>query len=262
MKKTIIVVGAGSGLGNGVAEKFGMENFRVILIARNQEHLKKYAEEFETKKIEVHTIAADASDFERIAEVFNDITNRYGTPDVLFYNAGITIPDAEVNINADVLVKRYAIDVAGAFNCIKLIDTPEFAEKKGAVLITNGIFAVQPHADYLPLSMDKAALRAMIQALAPVYKEKGIFIGSVQIRGIIGSSEHFEPKNIAKEFWKLYENRDSSEIIYSQSMRNRKEYFMSSSLPKIALGAWAWATEKLADKANINTIRIWEKEMK
>ena len=45
-------------------------------------------------------------------------------------------------------------------------------------------------------------------------------------------------------------------------MRNRKEYFMSSSLPKIALGAWAWATEKLADKANINTIRIWEKEMK
>ena len=62
MKKTIVVVGAGKGLGNGVAEKFGNNDFRVVLMARNEEHLKEYAADFESKGIEVHTQAADVAD--------------------------------------------------------------------------------------------------------------------------------------------------------------------------------------------------------
>lgn len=69
--------------------------------------------------------------------------------------------------------------VAGAYNCIKLADTAEFAEKHGAILITGGGLALQPYAGYLPLSMDKAALRAMVQALTSVLNDKGIY-GSSQ----------------------------------------------------------------------------------
>lgn len=43
MKKTIFVLGAGNGCGNRVAEKFGMNGFRVVLMSRNPEHL---AEDF------------------------------------------------------------------------------------------------------------------------------------------------------------------------------------------------------------------------
>ena len=39
-KKTIVVVGAGQGLGNHVAKRFGKEGFRVVLMARNGESLK------------------------------------------------------------------------------------------------------------------------------------------------------------------------------------------------------------------------------
>ena len=52
MKKTIVVVGAGKGLGNGVAEKFGSNDFRVILMARSEGHLKEYAADFAAKGIE------------------------------------------------------------------------------------------------------------------------------------------------------------------------------------------------------------------
>ena len=34
-KKTLIVVGAGAGLGNAVAKEFAGHDFRVVLIARN-----------------------------------------------------------------------------------------------------------------------------------------------------------------------------------------------------------------------------------
>jgi len=214
MKKTMIVVGAGKGLGNGVAEKFGSNDFRVILMARSEEHLKEYAADFAAKGIEVYTQAADAADFGAFAQTFRQVVETYGTPDVLFYNVGITDADEKDKITPQTLVDRYCVDVAGAYNCIKLVDTKEFSEKEGAILVTGGGLALQPYADYLPLSMDKAALRAMVLALTPVLKEKGIYIGTVQVTGTIGSNEHFAPKNIAEEFWKLYSKRETSEIVY------------------------------------------------
>lgn len=214
MKKTIIVVGAGKGLGNGVAEKFGSNAFRVILMARSEDHLKEYAADFAAKGIEVHTQVADVADFDAFADTFCEVVKTYGTPDVLFYNVGITVADAEVEINTQTLVDRYAIDVVGAYNCIKLVDTEEFAAKNGAILVTGGGLALQPYAGYLPLSMDKAALRAMVQALSPVLKEKGIYIGTVQVTGTIGSNDFYSPKTIAEEFWKLYTEQETSEIVH------------------------------------------------
>lgn len=214
MKKTIVVVGAGKGLGNGVAEKFGGNDFRVVLMARSEEHLKEYVADFETKGIEVHTQVADVADFNAFAKIFHEVVETYGTPDVLFYNVGITVADEEVEISGQTLVDRYVVDVAGAYNCIKLVDTEEFAQKKGAILVTGGGLALQPYAGYLPLSMDKAALRAMVQALSPVLKEKGVYLGTVQVTGEIGSNDHFAPKTIAEEFWKLYTEQETFEIVH------------------------------------------------
>lgn len=211
--KKIFVIGAGKGLGNGVAEKFANENFQVVLISRSEKNLAEYKKNFAEKNILVETQAADVSDFENFAKTFENLVEKFGTPDVIFYNVGITSPD-EKNLSAKNLVEHYITDVAGAFNCIKLLDTKNFSEKNGAILITGGGLALQPYEGYLPLSMDKAALRAMVQALAPVLKEKNIFIGTVQVTGVIGSNEKFLPKNIAEKFFELYSERKTNEIIY------------------------------------------------
>lgn len=214
MKKTIIVIGAGKGLGNGVAEKFGNNDFRIILIARNEEHLKEYKANFDAKGFEVYTQAADVTDFKKFEIIFHEIIKKYGIPDVLFYNVGITVADETVNISSQTLVERYIADVVGAYHCIQLVDTEEFSKKNGAILITGGGLALQPYAGYLPLSMDKAALRAMVQALSPILKEKGIYIGTVQVTGVIGSNDHFSPMTIAEKFWKLYLERETNEVVY------------------------------------------------
>ena len=214
MKKTIFVVGAGSGLGNAVARLFAEHGFKAVLIARNAERLSRYAEEFARDGIEVDTQAADASDFGAFAEIWRGLVERHGTPDTVFYNVGITVPDGQRRIDAETLVSRYAADVAGAYHCIRLADTDEFARKRGAILVTGGGLALHPYAGYLPLSMDKAALRAMVLALSPVLAEKGIYIGTVQVSDTIGSNERYAPARIAEEFWKLYESRAAAETVY------------------------------------------------
>lgn len=120
MKKTIVVVGAGNGCGNRVAEKFGQNDFRVVLMARNAEHLAQYEQEFKDKGIEVYTKVADAAKPETVTKAFDEVKAELGVPDVLFYNVGVTIPDANLTEakDAELLMRRYQVDVAGAYHAI------------------------------------------------------------------------------------------------------------------------------------------------
>lgn len=214
MKKTVFVVGAGKGLGTAAGRKFGENDFRVVLMARNEDSLKAYAEDFKAKGIEVYTKKADAADDDGLAKALTEAVAEYGTPDTLIYNVGITGPDSEQDvIDTALLRSRYQVDVVGAYNTIQTIATDEFAGKQGAILITGGGLAMYPSVEYLPLSMDKAALRAMIQALHPVMKEKGIFLGTLTVCNVIMPGSTCAPEILAEKYWDLYTKRDNWEVI-------------------------------------------------
>lgn len=215
MNKIIFIIGAGSGLGMGAAKIFGRHGFTVVLMARNGARLSQEAEALRAEGIEAHVQLADAADFPAMTAAWKEAVSVYGEPDLVFYNVGVTTADADAgDITAETLLARYAADTAGAYHCVRLAATETFAKKGGAILITGGGLSLQPYAGYLPLSMDKAALRAMVLALAPVLKEKGIYLGTVQVTGAIGGSEHFMPETIAEQFWELYTTRDAAELVY------------------------------------------------
>ena len=214
MKKTVFVVGAGKGLGTAAGRKFGENNFRVVLMARNEESLKAYAKEYEEKGIEVYTKKADAADDAVLKAALQEAVDEYGTPDVLIYNVGITGPDSEEpSIDTALLRDRYQVDVVGAYNALKVIATDDFAKKQGAILITGGGLAMYPSAEYLPLSMDKAALRAMVQALHPVMAEKGIFLGVLTVCNVIALGSTCAPEILAEKYWQQYTEREDWEVV-------------------------------------------------
>ncbi len=216
MKKTIFVLGAGNGCGNRVAEKFGKNDFRVVLMARNAEHLAAYEAEFKEKGIEVYTQVADASKPHSVTKAFANLKARFGAPDVLFYNVGVTTPDTDVKGEKDVdlLMERYMVDVAGAYHAIQQVLGEEFSQKQGAILVTGGGLAMYPMYDYLPLSMDKAALRGMCLALHEELKKQNVYLGTLTVTDTIAPGERCDPALLAEDFWKLYTERKDCEIVH------------------------------------------------
>lgn len=216
MKKTIFVLGAGKGCGNRVAEKFGKNDFRVVLMSRNEEHLAAYEEEFKAKGIEVYTKTADASKPYSVTKAFDELKVQFGVPDVLFYNVGITGADTEIKETKDIdlLINRYKVDVAGAYHAICQVLGDEFSKKNGTVLVTGGGLAMYPMYEYLPLSMDKAALRTMCIALHEELKKQNVFVGTVTVTGVIAPGKECDPTLLAEDFWKLYTERKECEIVH------------------------------------------------
>jgi len=214
-KKTIIIIGAGKGLGNHVAERFGMEGYRVILMSRNAESLKEYQKDFASKGIETFVHTVDAENPSTLTEALNWATRNYGSPDVLFYNVGITAPIEECKTDSEELMRHFRVDVASAYLCVRMVCNEEFIAKQGSVIITGGGLAEYPTMGFLPLSIDKAALRAMAIALHDEMKPKGVYVGTITVYGSIGIDSFFAPARIADKIWEMNKNRDVCEIKYA-----------------------------------------------
>lgn len=67
------------------------------------------------------------------------------------------------------------------------------------------------------MGSNKAALRAMVYALHPVLKEKGIFLDLVTIMGGIKPGTGFAPEKIAETYWKMYEERGQCEVRFEKT---------------------------------------------
>ena len=216
MKKTMVVLGAGKGCGNRVAEKFGTNDFRVILMSRSEEHLAEYEKEFKDKGIEVYTKTADSAKPETVTKAFDELKEEFGVPDVLFYNVGVTTADADLKEekNADLLMRRYQVDVAGAYHAIQQVLCEEFSKKNGTILVTGGGLALYPMDEYLPLSMDKAALRAMCIALHNKLKEQNVYVGILTVTDTIMPGGKCDPALLAEDFWKMYVERGECETVH------------------------------------------------
>ena len=209
MGKTIVIIGAAPGLGQAIANKFAQEKFNVVLVARNELKLKTMIDEIALTGVKVAYRMADVTS-DTFSSVLEEIKLEYGTPDVVVYNTRLTAPDPE-NLTAETLVEHFKTDVAGAYTTVITFADSDFAAKKGAIIFTGGGFALYPVDGYLPLSIDKSALRTMAYLLNAKYKDCGIFIGTITVCGAINSTEYFAADNIAQLYWEMVTRRDKCE---------------------------------------------------
>lgn len=176
-----------------VAKKFGTEGFDTILVALDEEALKSMKDELDKLNISSDYVVADASESTSLYKAIEEVKSEYGTPDCVVYNVGITVPDAP-GLSADDLTAHFKADVAGALTTVNGFADDKFAEKKGAILFTGGGLATYPADGFIPLSIDKAALRALAYILNSKYKEKGIFVGTVTVCGTINASPFLDTR--------------------------------------------------------------------
>ncbi|WP_144528918.1 SDR family NAD(P)-dependent oxidoreductase [Peribacillus simplex] len=214
-KKLIVIVGAGPGVGNHVAKKFGDNNFRVVLVSRNKIALDQYVKELESEGIETYVVVADAADPSSLTEAFTQIKKEYGTVDVMVYNAAVLKDGQPTSLTSESLVSHYKVDVAGALHSVQQVISDQIAQKEGTILFTGGGFALSPSSSYAALSIGKAALRILALTLAEELKSQGVFVGTVTIAGNVDPDTHFAPGLIAEKYWDLYKKREEHEIVYN-----------------------------------------------
>ena len=213
-KKTIVIVGAGVGLSHHIAEQFGQNGFRVVLMARREEKLREYVAELEAKGIEAEYQVTDCSSTASIVASFDAVKQKYGVIDVLEYNAAVMQGGFATVISPDELVERYRVDVAGALCAAQQVIPGQKEKGNGTILFTGGGLGLAPSSSATSMSLHKAALRALAIALHDELKDSGIYVGIVNIKGGIGMDEYYATDRVAKLFWQMYLDRREVEFTH------------------------------------------------
>ena len=213
-KKLAVVVGAGKGMGVNIAKVFGLHGFKVAMLARSLEKLEPLAKELKAQGVEAYTYAADAASTDSLTTAFQKIRQEHGSVDVMIYNAAILTAGFPTKLKSSDLLEHYQVDVASALHSANLVLPEQIAKGSGTIIFTGGGFALYPMAEYTCISIDKAALRALAFALSQEVKEKGIYVGIVTIMGSIAPGTHYDPADIAKKYWELYEKQEDTEYVF------------------------------------------------
>lgn len=158
----IIVTGASSGIGRETARVLAMAGARVVLVARNAQHLQDLADELVAEGKETLVVPADIASPEAARSVVQAALDRWGRIDGLINNAGIGIEANVASLPMDQL--QYVFEV-NLFGPLRLIQAALPSMRRGVIVNVSSPVAKLAFPGISGYAASKAALDAFSDTL-------------------------------------------------------------------------------------------------
>ena len=187
---TALIVGAGNGLSASLARLLAHEGFKVALAARDSRKLEPLAAE-----ISGVAFAADASDPQQVAELFDRAAERIGEPDVVVYNASGRLRGPLIELDPAAVSQTLAVSAFGGFLVGQQAARRMLPRGRGAILFTGASASIKGYPQSAPFAMGKFALRGLAQSMARELAPEGIHVAHFVIDGGIRNPGRTEPSD-------------------------------------------------------------------
>lgn len=186
----LLVVGAGPRLGGAFARRFGRDGYEIALISEDEASVSALAEALRSEGLAVEWALADVLDDTALRVAVEG----FGAIDVAVHNVSVWREVDGADLTADDLL----IDLRAGAGCLLTIVQAVLPTMPagGTILATGSAAADSPSTGAPTLGVQKAALRALVQGIAPDLAERGIHCATVTINGVLGTPG-FEPERIA-----------------------------------------------------------------
>ncbi len=165
MQKTIIITGAGGGIGSISAQTFLDYGYKVGFLGRNAKTLEAAANGHKNALILPCNVACP----EDVDKAFATAIDSWGHLGTLFNNAGISSPSASVDETpVDTWLNVVAINLTGAFLCARAAFRQMRSQSpQGGRIINNGsISAYAPRPGSAPYTSTKHAITGLTKSLS------------------------------------------------------------------------------------------------
>ncbi len=166
--KVAVVTGAGTGIGKAVALALLRDGYRVALAGRRREPLERTAAESDHAR-QALVVPTDVSVAESVQGLFSAVVKSFGRLDLLFNNAGIFIPGAEIDaLSVEQWQAVVDINLTGSFLCAReAFRMMKAQDPRGGRIINNGsISAHAPRPNSVAYTATKHAITGLTKSLS------------------------------------------------------------------------------------------------
>lgn len=174
--KNYLIAGASSGIGRGVAKMLSDDNTTIILVAREEEKLKRVQEELSGNSI---VIPCDVTKNEDIKRVFDKLETEKVKLDGLVYCAGMCFLKTLKMMKSTDLEDMFRVNVFGFYEMCRHFSKVSVSNKNASIVGISSYAAVTKEAGLSAYAMSKGAMDIQVQALSKEFIRRKIRINSV-----------------------------------------------------------------------------------
>ena len=174
--KTVVVTGAASGIGLGIAERFSSEGANVVMADQHQDKLEAAAARLPGERtLALKVDVADAPEMERLVAA---AVERFGALDVMCNNAGIATEGDAVELSLDDWNKTIATDLSGVFHGCRAA-LPELLKTRGCIVNTASVSGLGADWRMTAYNAAKGGVVNLTRAIALDFGARGVRANAV-----------------------------------------------------------------------------------
>jgi len=173
MSQTILITGASSGIGAGLARAYARRGDRLALIARRLDLLEALATELRGLGAEVTVHQGDVTREGDVLRVVEDLAARGVGIDVVYANAGFGVAGNVQRLSIADYQRQFDTNVFGVLRTVKET-VPALRKSRGRLVLVGSVAGHAASAGMSAYSMSKFAVRALAETLHGDLAPEGI----------------------------------------------------------------------------------------
>ncbi len=181
--RTVVVTGAGRGIGREIALALAGEGARVALAARSRDALEAVAAEIRGRGGDALVVATDLRD----GEAIDRLGAAVGPVDALVCNAGAAGPTAPLwEVEPEQWDETLAVNLTGVYRCCRAFLPGMVARGAGSVVVIGSATGKQPLYGRTPYAASKLGLVGLVRTLALDAGRHGVRVNLVSPGAVTG----------------------------------------------------------------------------
>ena len=181
MSKVVIITGASSGIGKGLATLYATAGYDCGLIARRESKLIELKKELEkTTSANVTIGVCDVSKKDAIITCIEDMIDHFGRVDVLIANAGISLASPAYKTTTDHFEKTIQINVLGAGYCAYAVIPTMIKQQSGQIAVISSLAGYRGLPEAGAYCASKSAVNALFESMRLDLKKHSINVSIIR----------------------------------------------------------------------------------
>jgi 3-oxoacyl-[acyl-carrier protein] reductase len=178
LSKVAIITGAARGIGKAISKRLSQEGIAVALCDLLDE-VSATAEELKSEGANVLPLQADVTDLEAVELIVKTTLDKLGSVDILVNNAGIVRDALLVRMKESDWDAVIAVNLKGAFNCIKAVARPMMKQRAGRIINISSVMGLTGNVGQANYSASKAGIIGLTKSAAKELGRRGINVNAI-----------------------------------------------------------------------------------
>jgi NAD(P)-dependent dehydrogenase (short-subunit alcohol dehydrogenase family) len=171
--RTVLVTGAGGGLGRAIAARFAAAGAQIVALDRDGAGVESLRAELEARGRACLAWACDVTDAAGCSAAVAAAVERFGALDVLVNNAGLSHRSAFAATDPAVIRRVLEVNFFGAVNCTAAA-LPRLLERRGLIVVLSSVAGFSPLIARTGYAASKHALHGFFESLRCELAPRGL----------------------------------------------------------------------------------------